>query len=276
MGTDIHACVECKIDGCWTAVRPLDLDRNYNLFAILAGVRRDHEPIAEPRGLPADRDPKSCTSIWHQDKARPHHDSKYDACGSYEFGDHTRSWLLLSELLDYDWDKILIESGVIPLRDVDCFFRGTVDAFYKETYAEWCKCAPHPPAGWCGGLSNAEILDLRPRKFLTDGLSHFDRAEREAARQVLEKRDADIAKAQRYLGDSKLFPEPEEPPPGAIIRRPGMSHGWLPGKRNPRTAWARVAWSITAREACRQFCAWLDSMRDVPGGELRIVFGFDS
>ena len=280
MGTDIHAAIERWISkgkepARWRFYSALELGRNYDLFAILAGVRRSHEPIAEPRGLPTDLDPESCTKPWHKDPTHPYHNPKYGCPGPGDcLGDHSYSHLYLSELRAYDWDKRLIDSGVIPLRDVDR--RDALSAGYTETYATWIQSPPHPPEAWCGGLSSVELLDLRPREFLIEDLSHIDKGTRDAARRVLKKREIDEAKAQRYLADPRLFPDPEEPPPGALIRRPGMTHGWLPGKNNPLTAWARVAWSITARELCAEFYAWLDKTKALPGDETRLVFGFDS
>ena len=61
-------------------------DRNYELFGVLANVRRDGPPIAEPRGLPDDL----------SSDARKYIDD-------YGGIDHTPSWLLLSEVLAYDW-----------------------------------------------------------------------------------------------------------------------------------------------------------------------------
>lgn len=56
MGCDIHLHVEIKVGGEWLHYNHPDIDRDYGLFAQMAGVRnRDGiEPIAQPRGLPAD------------------------------------------------------------------------------------------------------------------------------------------------------------------------------------------------------------------------------
>ena len=58
-------------------------DRNYRLFGMLAGVRcQDYDPVAQPRGIPGDVSPE-IQAQW------------------IEFGEHTPSWLVLSELLAY-------------------------------------------------------------------------------------------------------------------------------------------------------------------------------
>lgn len=63
MGCDIHAVVEVKInphnmEGWWINAGEIHINRDYRLFAKLAGVRNEHpwlqEPIAEPRGIPTD------------------------------------------------------------------------------------------------------------------------------------------------------------------------------------------------------------------------------
>lgn len=55
MGTDIHLHIELKIGGAWEHYQAPSIFRDYELFAKLAGVRRDDpKPIVEPRGLPGD------------------------------------------------------------------------------------------------------------------------------------------------------------------------------------------------------------------------------
>ena len=39
MGCDIHAHLEIKIDGKWLYYSPVNINRNYNVFAKTAGVR---------------------------------------------------------------------------------------------------------------------------------------------------------------------------------------------------------------------------------------------
>lgn len=56
MGCDIHLYVEIKIGGQWYVYNHPHVPRNYELFAIMAGVRNYDKilPIAEPRGIPED------------------------------------------------------------------------------------------------------------------------------------------------------------------------------------------------------------------------------
>lgn len=114
MGTDIHVYIEQKIiknDNPlmteWISVDEwindprLEImevrqryweDRNYLLFAILANVRNQYniQPISLPKGLPDDVSPE----VKKQ--------------SDEENGDvHTRSWLTLKELLEYDWQQTM-------------------------------------------------------------------------------------------------------------------------------------------------------------------------
>lgn len=108
MGCDIHTFVEQKKNNLWHKVsddfgpsNPLylpnassnlfyykqkniwNVDRNYDLFAILAGVRGDYlDPISPPKGIPKDlsKEVEETYAAWK------------GSC-------HTPSWYLLSELL---------------------------------------------------------------------------------------------------------------------------------------------------------------------------------
>lgn len=106
MGTDIHIVAEVynKTEGKWhlsEAVMPSD--RNYWAFAIMADVRNGYgfagvsiggrlTPIDNPRGLPSD--------ISEEAK-------------EVYLGDHSRSYLTLYELMDYDMSKDMIQRGVV-------------------------------------------------------------------------------------------------------------------------------------------------------------------
>lgn len=54
MGCDIHLHTEVKINGEWHHYSAPSVDRQYMLFAKMAGVRNsyDIEPLALPRGIP--------------------------------------------------------------------------------------------------------------------------------------------------------------------------------------------------------------------------------
>jgi hypothetical protein len=106
MGTDIHCFAERRTERGWELCRGTETgpdgeqyalsfycgeERNYALFAILAGVQRmtngGFEPVAPPRGLPAD----SLTL-----KAEGLTDGGYY---------HNATWLTLRELLEFPWQE---------------------------------------------------------------------------------------------------------------------------------------------------------------------------
>lgn len=127
MGCDIHLFVEKKIEvkdgferkGYWLSIDKWTKNeyffhypnepewhvsvedemystRNYVLFAILASVRNyfDIQPISIPRGLPRDVTPE------------------IKKLSDYEGADgHSHSWLLLDEILNFDWDKTFTDDG---------------------------------------------------------------------------------------------------------------------------------------------------------------------
>jgi len=95
MGTDIHTYMERQQEGEWhlvpSAFRPFR-NRNYSVFAFLAGVRNYSviTPISDPRGLPED----VSDSLHH----------KY-----YMFGYHSASYLTVQELLDFDYHSKCVD-----------------------------------------------------------------------------------------------------------------------------------------------------------------------
>jgi hypothetical protein len=54
MGCDIHLFIELKIDDRWEFYAHPDINRWYDFFGILAGVRSLEEPLVPPRGIPND------------------------------------------------------------------------------------------------------------------------------------------------------------------------------------------------------------------------------
>jgi hypothetical protein len=140
MGCDIHCFVEQKADDRWEQIgdflsdwyeegdkyfgeerfkysdSPIDC-RNYSLFGVLAGVRRDFTPIADPRGIPED----VSDSIGE--------DYKGWGCDA-----HTPSWLTVKELLDHDWDQLIRVGGLVD----------------QSGFKEYIKRGE--PSIWCGNV----------------------------------------------------------------------------------------------------------------------------
>jgi hypothetical protein len=53
MGCDIHLHSEIKINGKWEHYSAIEVDRDYMLFGLMAGVRDSKvTPICQPQGLP--------------------------------------------------------------------------------------------------------------------------------------------------------------------------------------------------------------------------------
>jgi len=54
MGCDIHLHTEIMVNGKWLHYSHPDIDRDYELFSRMAGIRGDLIPIDIPRGIPGD------------------------------------------------------------------------------------------------------------------------------------------------------------------------------------------------------------------------------
>lgn len=107
MGCDIHCVTEVRRDGKWSMAYPLIskyddewkepskilLDnRDYELFGILAGVRRPVDnPIAKGRGVPED--------------------ISWDESSTNLLGDHSYSHCTLAEILAYNWTQVMHYEG---------------------------------------------------------------------------------------------------------------------------------------------------------------------
>lgn len=135
MGTDVHVVAEVRKDGVWhLADVEVPSDRNYWTFAILANVRNgfgfagvhtgeELQPIDEPRGLPDDL----------SEGAKRKQDNDIDEEEDYLwFGDHSFSYVTLQELLAYDLERNIVQSGVVS-NEIAERFRAT-----GEKPKEWC------------------------------------------------------------------------------------------------------------------------------------------
>ncbi|WP_205789709.1 hypothetical protein [Microvirga makkahensis] len=94
MGCDIHCYAERRVGDGWEMIQGLYpfQDRNYTIFAFLADVHNEVgvQSIAQPRELPADISDGVVVNFWH---------CRDDA--------HSLSWLSMSELNDYDYDRTI-------------------------------------------------------------------------------------------------------------------------------------------------------------------------
>lgn len=156
MGCDIHAMVEVRADGRWTAITkpvfkssyrneatsdPYD-GRNYDLFAILANVRNGYgfagvstgtgwKPIAEPRGIPGDCSPEYADSVE-----------------GYGIDGHSHSWLTVADLDGYDWQgQTTTKHGV----------------FSEGEYVRSIRTGEIH--GYSGGVSGASVVVMEPEEY---------------------------------------------------------------------------------------------------------------
>lgn len=160
MGTDIHPMAQRRENGTWrwvewpgaregwdsrsrSQLHTIE-DRNYQLFAVLAGVRNGTgfagvvtgepvEPISEPRGLPSDCELPDSNRFNQR---------IYDEPDEPDLGDHSQSWILLREILDYPWDESTVKIGVISL----------------EQFRKWDRKSQ--PDQWSGGVSGPDVVTI--------------------------------------------------------------------------------------------------------------------
>ena len=165
MGTDVHAVWQVRKDGKWVDVASTwEQDRHYLLFSWLANVRNGFgfagvptynpiEPIARPRGLPADftggeDHPLDPTTIPES------HQKWYDGATTIWLGDHTHSWLSSTEILAAKRPARVQHTGVVPL----------------SWYQSWDKVTP--PTEWSGGISGRGIHVAAHPSQITDKTTH--------------------------------------------------------------------------------------------------------
>jgi hypothetical protein len=154
-------------------------DRNYQLFAALADVRNGVgfagvltgnkvTPIAEPRGIPTDLSPE-LQKIWD------------------EGGDHTPTWLMLYEVLAYDWDQPYIYIGVVSVKQYEKLKDGIV------------------PESWSGGISGPGIVTYLAEEY--ESLK--------AAGQLPDKVEGEYANSGKFF-DAQIYIQTSWSVPGGL------------------------------------------------------------
>lgn len=153
MGTDIHMTVDRYVNGEWDEVDcEVWDDRSYVTFAVLADVRngfgvagcKTHTPvppIARPRGLPA-----GVTSVYG------------DGDDRRWLGDHSFSWLLLDEVLTYDWSREIVEYGVVPV--FDDVGRRAFKMFPADSLETMLRDGRSEPTTYSGGIAGPDIVKV--------------------------------------------------------------------------------------------------------------------
>jgi len=143
---DVVDCYWCRGTGQCNRYH----DRNYDLFAQLAGVRNGSgfagcdlgdgfDPISEPRGLPE--------GVAEWPNGEPSEDEDYTHETRPWLGEHSHSWLMLSELLTYDLDRMAIERGVLD----------------RDAYEKWDHRGA--PEHWCGDVAGTAVTKVTEKQY---------------------------------------------------------------------------------------------------------------
>lgn len=158
MGTDIHGGfikVVQDENGNVVSKQPIktnwDFDRNYTLFAILAGVRNGfgfagsyrHEPlkpIAEGKGLPSFINviEEYTSDLYNKWFDRWEDEEEF---GTW-LGDHSHTYMTIKEIMEWQgWDNYIHQGGVVAVEH------------YEGTLAKG-----KTPEHWCGGISGGDTV----------------------------------------------------------------------------------------------------------------------
>ena len=232
MGCDIHMFAERKDENMkWHAVKGddgkiecFDCGRNYNLFAILADVRNGHGFAGTPtgtgfdvkypaRGLPSDLSDDLC-----QDLESYTDDDDWD----HWLGDHSFSYLTVSEILALDFNKRSTLTGVISFHE-----------YVKWAYKSGRSTLNSGPDSYCGGVSGAgvEIVDVCIFKDKYANLSQdakrsivFDRAAKVTPTMMNKKQYATVSWQETYSNSLKYFFQTTVMPLLSECTSNGLSH----------------------------------------------------
>lgn len=118
MGCDIHAHIERKKYGTkkektnfnyWIDKGDAEIGRNYELFALLSGIRDDEgviKPICPAKGLPKEEDYRDFFS-----------DEVYTFWKKWDGDRHTLSWLTLAEMKTADLEQEFYDSHLVTRKE---------------------------------------------------------------------------------------------------------------------------------------------------------------
>lgn len=240
--------------------------RNYDVFAVLAGVRNadDHLPIAAPRGLPDDMSAELRAVLKSEggDAGAEDWEERYEKnealYGNGSFGDHSFSHVSLAELLAYDWDRRVTISGVVN----------------PAQYAQLATTGK--PKSYCGGVSGPMIrfVSLRTMRAIADGGTFADESSADSydGPKLLELSE----RAKEVVGRDGFYWRTAP----VFSNGPPTGEGFVNALGAPAMLYANVEWQDTARERCGDFCERfvpaLMAAATTGNDNLRLVFGFDS
>lgn len=180
MGCDIHAAIEYLNDGKWTALElpnkyfgkygdeekmttRVDIDRDYDLFAILGNVRNGtafagcktgdgFDPMSDNRGTPDDASEGAIKALSNE---------------------HSPTWVTLAEILAYDWRRTSRHQGYADAKSFEEWDR----------MKEWNLAPP----SYCGDVSGGrteKITNAEMRIFVGEIIQQYP-GHRDVATKVL-------------------------------------------------------------------------------------------
>lgn len=302
MGTDVHASFQHKTRNKETGKEEwqfcdhrYESNRHYKLFGWLANVRNGYgfagcdtgdaiKPLAMPRGLPEDtcfaKEPEHEYS--YEDPAWRHY---YDNGGS-EYGDHSKSWLTSTEILNgAQFLDGINKRGVLTLSE----------------FQKWDKV--NEPESWCGGtwgrkqvtIPTESALKLSPNVLVySDALDVEIKRLRDKCQwkhnHVKKRMSVDeangIYRFTTWNGKPFDDPRPVEMVNKFIpVRKPTMRKSKLKHKRKLERYAARmyrinvkIQWHCDGDAMRKEFGYFIDEVKRLHNtyGEVRMVFGFDS
>jgi len=185
MGCDIHAAIEYKDEKGWHALMHdnkrfgkfgdedkqtarLNLNRDYDLFAVLANVRNGRgfagcltstafDSISDQRGLPEDITTEAQESCW---------------------GDHSDTWVSLAGILAFDWTRSTTHYGVVSAREFEQWDR----------MKEW----EPAPRSYCGDVTGGQTKKISPTKMRSHIKETVGELRGAAYQEALEKLDPNL------------------------------------------------------------------------------------
>ena len=152
MGCDIHGVFQRRTSDGWEDIEHrFEMNRDYQLFAVLAGVRYGYgfagavtgepvKPVSAPRGFPVD----FVVDGDDHPVVTPAVMNKWSEQGealAIWMGDHSHSWLSVAEMLDwYDKAPSVVQTGVLD----------------REAFSKWDR--ESPPEEYCGAVWGRDVV----------------------------------------------------------------------------------------------------------------------
>ena len=215
MGTDIHGIFQRynKATGNWCDIESdYKQYRDYQLFAVLAGVRNGTgfagiktgdavKPISEPRGLPSDfemdDDMHPIVKLEHMAiEMREYH--RTDEELAIWMGEHSQSWLTGQEMLSwFEHAPTVSKFGVLD--------RGVYEAWKHRVYEAWKHRGN--PTKYCGDINGPNVIvinDTEIEKEQTPNWTHIQCTWKRDLREELAYFFDEVARLVNEYGDVRF------------------------------------------------------------------------